>query len=136
MPIRIARRVLPSTLAVGGAALLCWAIGAGVPAAAQARRDFSVSAHKYSYNVEGSSKPEIRVQEGDLVHITFSADDIPHSFSIEDDHYRIMRRAEPGKPVTFDFLADKPGTFTFRCTLRTDDRCREIVGSLFVAPKK
>ena len=128
MPIRIARRVLTSTLAVGGAAVLCLGVWRRRADRGPGQRDFSVSAHKYSYKVEGSGTPEIRVQEGDIVRITFSADDIPHSFTIvDDDHYRIMRRAEPGKPVTFEFLADKAGRFTFQCTLRTDDRCRELV---------
>jgi len=122
---------------MAAAVLLCGVFGAGVQTRAQAKRDFSVSAHKYSYKVDGSGTPEIRVQEGDIVRITFSAEDIPHSFTIiDDDHYRIMRRAEPGKPVTFEFLADKAGRFTFQCTLRTDDRCKELSGSLVVVAKK
>jgi len=122
---------------LAAATLIVAALGAGVRAGAQGKKDFSVAAHKYSYTVSGSDKPEIRVQEGDLVRITFSSDDIAHSFTIlNDDHYRIMRRAEPGAPVTFDFLADKGGTFTFQCTLRADERCKEMSGTLFVAAKK
>jgi plastocyanin len=131
------RRLFVTALALGAAALLVGVFGVAVRAKAQSKKDFSVSAHKYSYKVDGSDKPEIRVQEGDLVRITFSSDDIPHSFTIvEDDHYRIMRRAEPGKPVTFEFLADKAGSFTFQCTLRADDRCKELSGTLFVGARK
>jgi heme/copper-type cytochrome/quinol oxidase subunit 2 len=131
------RRRFVIALTVGAAGLLVAAFGFSGRARAQSKKEFSVSAHKYSYKVEGSDKPEIHVQEGDLVRITFSADDIPHSFTIvDDDHYRIMRRAEPGKPVPFEFLADKAGSFTFQCTLRTDERCKELSGTLFVAAKK
>jgi heme/copper-type cytochrome/quinol oxidase subunit 2 len=137
VPTRFSRRLVISTLTFAAAALLFWAFGGGVRAKAQSKKDFSVSAHKYGYKVDGSDKPEIRVQEGDLVRITFSSDDIPHSFTIvEDDHYRIMRRAEPGKPVTFEFVADKAGNFPFQCTLRSDDRCKEMSGTLFVSARK
>ncbi len=68
---------------------------------AQNRRDFSVSARKYSFTVSGADGAEIRVAQDDLVTITFSAEDIPHSFTILGNNpYRIDRRAEPGKPVT------------------------------------
>lgn len=105
----------------------------GVAVVAQSRRDFDVSARKYSYQVSGSSSAEIRVHKNDLVHITFSAEDIPHSFTI-DDPYRIMRRAEPGKPVSFDFRADTAGTFDFYCNLSIDSRCaKELRGKLIVS---
>lgn len=106
---------------------------------AQSKKEFSVSARKYSFQVQGSDRPEIRVREGDLVRITFSSEDIPHSFTVIEDgdqHYRIMKRAEPGRPVTFDFIADKPGNFQFQCTLRADERCKEMVGNLVVEAKK
>jgi hypothetical protein len=106
---------------------------AGVVLVAQSRRDFDVSARKYSYRVSGSNAPEIRVQKNDLVHINFSAEDIPHSFTI-DDPYRIMRRAEPGKPVSFDFRADTPGTFDIYCNLSIDSQCaKELRGKLIVS---
>src|SRR5262245_48245355 len=72
---------------------------------AQGKKDVSVVAHKYAYKVDADG-PEIHVQQDDLVRITFSTEDIPHSFTMEDETYRVMRRAEPGKPVTFEFRAD------------------------------
>jgi heme/copper-type cytochrome/quinol oxidase subunit 2 len=114
-------------LVVGSSALLI----------AQNKRDISVTAKKYSYAVSDASGAEIRVKQNDLVTITLSAQDIAHSFTISDDHYRIDRRAEPGKPVTFSFRADKVGEFEIRCILTVDERCpREMRGKLIVvAPK-
>jgi cytochrome c oxidase subunit II len=98
---------------------------------AQSKRDVTVSAKKY-----GFEPAEIRVQQDDQVMIVFTAEDIPHSFTISDDHYRIDRRAEPGKPATFRILADKPGTFEIRCTLTIDDRClRDMRAKLVVVGK-
>ena len=105
-------------------------------AASQNRRDFTVVARRYSYTVAGSDAAEIRVMQNDLVHITFSTEDIPHSFTIEEAPYRIMRRAEPGKPVSFSFRADQPGRFRFFCNLTADERCRELSGTLIVAPSR
>lgn len=105
-------------------------------AASQTRRDFTVIARRYSYTVVGSDAPEIRVMQNDLVHITFSTEDIPHSFTIEEAPYRIMRRAEPGKPVSFSFRADQPGRFRFFCNLTADERCRELQGTLIVAASR
>jgi heme/copper-type cytochrome/quinol oxidase subunit 2 len=118
------------------AAGLLIAVAAGAGARAQSKKDVAISAHKYGYSVPGNVRPEIHVTQDDLVRITFSADDIPHSFTLEDETYRIMRRAEPGKPVTFEFRADKPGRFPFRCTLTIDERCKEMEGWLIVDPKK
>ena len=70
-----------------------------------------------------------------MVNVVFKADDIAHSFTISDDHYRIDRRAEPGKPESFRFRADKPGTFEIRCTLTIDDRCRDMRAKLVVVGK-
>ena len=104
--------------------------GLAVGVSARSTRDFPVSAHRYGYRIGSASKVEIRVQEGDVVRVTFAADDIPHSFTIEDAPYRIMRKAEPGKPVSFDFRADQPGRFAFFCNLTIDDKCKEMRGTL------
>lgn len=101
---------------------------------AQTKRDISVTGRKYTYVVSDASGPEIRVKLNDMVSITFTAEDIAHSFTIADDHYRIDRRAEPGKPVTFQFRADLEGTFDIKCTLTIDPRCpREMKGKLIVS---
>jgi len=126
--LRILRVGLP-------AAAIAVAVGVGVSAGTQGKKDVAVSAHKYAFKVDGNG-PEIHVQQDDLVRVTFTTDDIPHSFTLEDDPYRIMRRAEPGKPVTFEFRADKVGRFPIRCTLTADDRCKDMQGWLVVEAKK
>lgn len=111
------------------------AIGGPSRLRADGKHEFQVSAHRYAYRVAGIDGPEIHVREGEIVRITFSAEDIPHSLTI-DEPYRISKRAAPGKPVTFEFLADKPGTFDFYCNLALDDRCRkELRGKLVVDPR-
>lgn len=103
---------------------------------AQSRRDFTVTARRYNYQVSGNDAAEIRVMQNDLVQITFSAEDVPHSFTIEEAPYRIMKRAEPGKAVTFTFRADQPGRFRFFCSLTADERCKELQGTLVVEPAR
>lgn len=93
-----------------------------------AKRDFTVDAKKYAF-----TPARIEVEQGDVVRVTLIADDIPHSFTI--DGYRIAKRGEPGKPVTFEFLADHAGTFKFYCNLTIDDGCRKMAGELVVTKK-
>jgi heme/copper-type cytochrome/quinol oxidase subunit 2 len=120
------------------AAILSVLVGGSIVLTAQARRDFDVAARRYSFTVGGSDRAEIRVDQNDLVRVHFHTEDIPHSFTIEDQgasHYRIMRRAEPGKPVSFDFRADTPGRFRFSCTLTIDPKCKEMTGTIIVDPR-
>ena len=89
-------------------------------------RSFSVSARKYAF-----SPSVIEVSQDDLVRITFTTSDIPHSFTL--DKYRIAKRVEPGKSVVFEFRADQPGRFPIYCNLVSDERCKEMKGELVVA---
>ncbi len=135
--------MLRSRLRSGVAALpagvvLMAVAAAGAVVAGQDRHEFDVVARKYAYRVSGSDTAEIRVSQNDLVRITFSTEDIPHSFTIEDtqaSHYRTMKRAEPGKPVSWDFRADSSGRFRFYCSLTIDDGCKKMQGLLIVAPR-
>ena len=119
------------------AALLVAVAVAGLAAAAYAysrqdageSRTFRVVARKYAY-----SEPHIEVRQNDLVKITLEAEDIPHSFTI-DEPYRIAKRAAPGHPVVFEFRADKVGAFEFYCSLKTDDGCRKMKGQLVVTAR-
>jgi len=92
-------------------------------------RKFTVSAHKYAF-----SPARLDVRQDDLVRVTFSTDDIPHSFTI--DKYRIAKRVEPGKPIVFEFRADQPGRFPIYCNLAADDGCRKMIGELIVTGRK
>jgi len=95
----------------------------------QGRKEFALTARRYTF-----SQSRIEVRQDDVLKITLVAEDIPHSFTV--DEYRIAKRAAPGKPVTFEFRADRAGTFPFYCNLTIDDGCREMRGELVVTPRR
>ena len=88
-------------------------------------REFTITGRDHRY-----SPARIEVNKDDLVKITFTAADMPHSFNSE--RYRIAKRAGAGQTVTFEFRADQAGSFDFYCNLKQDDRCREMKGTLVV----
>jgi heme/copper-type cytochrome/quinol oxidase subunit 2 len=92
-----------------------------------AQRAFTVHAKKYAFEPQ-----RIEVQQDDLVKITLISDDIAHSFTIDDDGYRIARRVGDRQTSVFEFRADHPGTFPFYCNLTADERCKEMRGELVV----
>lgn len=92
---------------------------------AQEPRPFAINGEHFAF-----SPAVIEVHKDDLVKVTFTAVDIPHSVTI--DAYRISKRAAAGQSVTFEFRADKPGEFPIYCNLTADDRCREMKGKLVV----
>ena len=109
--------------------LVLAAFGFMVRAQEAGERAFTISAHKYAF-----TPARIDVRQDDLVRVTFSTDDIPHSFTI--DKYRIAKRVEPGKPIVFEFRADQPGRFPIYCNLTADDGCRKMIGELVVTGRK
>ena len=88
-------------------------------------REFSVTGQNHAF-----SPAVIEVQKDDLVKITFTANDMAHSFTNE--KYRISKRAGAGQTVTFEFRADQPGESEFYCNLSADERCRNMKGRLVV----
>jgi hypothetical protein len=78
---------------------------------------FSVSAHRYAF-----------------VKIELRTADIAHSLTIDD--YRIAKRVGPGQPVTFEFRADRAGTFPYYCNLQGEDGCRQMRGVFVVKPRR
>jgi heme/copper-type cytochrome/quinol oxidase subunit 2 len=115
--------------ATAGLVLALAVFGLLVRAQEGSERAFTVSAHKYAF-----TPGRIEVRQDDLVRVTFSTDDIPHSFTI--DKYRIAKRVEPGKPIVFEFRADQPGRFPIYCNLTADEGCRKMIGELVVAGRK
>jgi plastocyanin len=110
--------------------LACFAFAAvafvGLSAREQGQiREFQVIGRDFAF-----SPARLEVQKDDVVKITFTAADMPHSFT--SDHYRIAKRAGAGQSVTFEFRTDQTGTFDFYCNLSHDERCRNMKGQLVV----
>ncbi len=57
----------------------------------------------------------IRVRKGQHVRLLITAVDVPHGFGLPG--YNIYRTLPVGEAVTVDFIAEKPGTFAFFCTV-------------------
>jgi heme/copper-type cytochrome/quinol oxidase subunit 2 len=92
-------------------------------------RPFSITAHRYAFD-----PPRIEVNQDDLVKIELRTADIAHSLTI--DAYRIAKRVGLGQPVTFEFRADRAGTFPYYCNLQIEDGCRQMRGELVVRPRR
>lgn len=103
------------------------------PAAAQTQgpteRPFSLAARRYAF-----TPARIEVFQDDLVKIELRTEDIAHSLTIDD--YRIAKRVGPGQPVSFEFRAERVGTFPFYCDLQNEDGCRKMRGELVVKPRR
>lgn len=87
-------------------------------------REFTVRGDRFAF-----SPSRIEVQQNDVVKITFTAVDMPHSFTM-DGGYRIAKRAGAGQAVTFEFRAT--GNERFYCNLTQDERCKDMHGELVV----
>ncbi|MBM3781243.1 MAG: hypothetical protein FJW29_06155 [Acidobacteria bacterium] len=93
--------------------------------AARNRRDFTMVARDHKFIPD-----RLEVAQDDLVRVTITAEDQPYSFAI--DAYRIVKRIPAGGTTTFEFRADRVGTFQFYCALTADDACRAMTGTLTV----
>lgn len=89
------------------------------------RREFTITAGNHRF-----SPDRIDVSQDDLVTITLRAEDQAYSFAI--DAYRIVKRVGGGQTITFEFRADRPGTFSFYCNLTSDEACADMKGTLVV----
>src|SRR5262245_41671487 len=92
------------------------------------RRDVTIVARDFQFIPN-----RIEVVQDELVRITLTSEGRPHSFAI--DAYRIVKRAGAGQTIVFDFRADQAGTFTFYCNLTSVPQCKDMKGTLVVAPK-
>jgi nitrous-oxide reductase len=91
-------------------------------------RPFVITAQRYHF-----TPARIEVYENDLVRVELHTADIAHSLTIDD--YRISKRVGPGHAVTFEFRAERAGTYPFYCDLKNEDGCRAMRGELVVKPR-
>lgn len=86
-------------------------------------REFTIRGDQFTF-----TPTRIEVQKDDIVKVTFTAVDMPHSFTA--DEYRIAKRANAGQTVTFEFRAS--GNGRFYCNLAQDERCKGMHGEIVV----
>ncbi len=72
----------------------------------------------------------IRVQQGSKLVIDFVSRDASHSFDLK--AYRIKVKLPEGSETRFEFVADKVGTFRWRCGRPCGDGCAKMTGKLIV----
>jgi cytochrome c oxidase subunit 2 len=88
-------------------------------------REFAITARRFEF-----SPSTITVNKGDKVKITITSTDVPHGFSIEE--YGIDEKLNPNEPVVVEFIADKAGTFTYRCSVPCGAGHAAMSGTLIV----
>jgi len=93
------------------------------------RPEFTLVGRNYRY-----SPDRLEVTQNDLVSLTIRSEDLAYSFAI--DEYRIVRRVPAGGSTTFEFHADRPGTFRFYSNLTSDSGHEEMQGQLVVRPAR
>ena len=92
------------------------------------RPAFTLVARNFRY-----SPDRLAVSQDDLVKLTIRSEDVAYSFAI--DEYRIVRRVPAGGTTTFEFRADRPGTFRFYSNLTGDTAHADMQGQLIVKPR-
>lgn len=86
---------------------------------------FDVVADNFSF-----SPSELKVHKGDTVKINFLSKDVTHGLNITE--YKVNVISPVGESVTTSFVADKVGTFSFRCSVYCGSGHKAMIGSLVV----
>jgi cytochrome c oxidase subunit 2 len=89
------------------------------------RREFTVTAKEFHF-----TPARIEVGRNDLVKLTVRSEDGAYSLTI--DAYRISKKVPAGGSTTFEFLADRAGTFPYYSNLTSDSRHSQMRGELVV----
>jgi heme/copper-type cytochrome/quinol oxidase subunit 2 len=96
-----------------------------VPAPTPQERNFRIDARQFAY-----SPSELKVNPGDTVTIQLVSTDVVHGLYL--DGYDISVEADPGQTKTLSFIANKPGSFRFRCNITCGAMHPFMIGKLTV----
>lgn len=96
-----------------------------VPAIVPQARTFRIDAGQFSY-----SPSELKVNAGDMVTLELVSTDVVHGLYV--DSYDISVEADPGQAKILSFIADKPGSFRFRCNVTCGAMHPFMIGKLTV----
>ena len=130
MTMTLTRRTAWLFLVAAGAALVAGPFVIPLFAQDQApnRPAFTIVAKGFRYSPE-----RIEVTQDDLVKLTVRSEDLAYGFAI--DEYRIVKRIPAGGSTTFEFRADRAGTFRFYSNLTSDSGHSQMRGELVVHAK-
>jgi heme/copper-type cytochrome/quinol oxidase subunit 2 len=96
-----------------------------VPPATPQERTFTIDARQYAY-----FPSELQINQGDNVTIRLISTDVVHGLYV--DGYDISVEADPGQTATLTFIADKAGSFRFRCNVTCGAMHPFMIGKLNV----
>jgi heme/copper-type cytochrome/quinol oxidase subunit 2 len=96
-----------------------------VPSIAPQERTFQIDARQFAY-----SPSELTVNPGDKVIIQLISNDVVHGLYI--DGYGVSIEADPGQTATLTFIANKSGSFRFRCNVICGAMHPFMIGKLTV----
>lgn len=99
-----------------------------VASVAQMRR-IDINARQFAYE-----PATLTVQRGDT--ITFHLESLDATHGLFVDGYNVNIQAEPGKSAEVTFVADKEGTFKFRCSVSCGTLHPFMIGELNVEPNE
>jgi len=88
-------------------------------------RAFRIEARQFAY-----SPSELKVNLGDTITLEFVSTDVVHGLYV--DGYDISVESDPGQTKTLSFVADKPGSFRFRCNVTCGAMHPFMIGNLSV----
>jgi heme/copper-type cytochrome/quinol oxidase subunit 2 len=96
-----------------------------VPPIAPRERAFRIEARQFAY-----APSQLSVNRGDMVTIQLMSTDVVHGLYI--DGYGVSVEGDPGQTVAITFIADKPGSFRFRCNVTCGAMHPFMIGKLTV----
>ncbi len=88
-------------------------------------RIFRIEARQFAY-----SPSELKVNTGDTVTLELVSNDVVHGLYL--DGYGLSVEADPGQTQTLTFVADKTGSFRFRCNVTCGAMHPFMIGKLTV----
>jgi len=92
-------------------------------------RDIDIIASRFKFVPE-----MLQVTEGDRVRLTLRSTDTEHGFSIKKMNVRVAV-PKTGEPVTVEFVAERPGTYEFKCSEYCGSGHGRMKGQLVVSPR-
>ena len=92
-------------------------------------RIFRIEARQFAY-----SPSDLRVNPGDKVTLQIVSTDVVHGLYV--DGYDISAEADPGQTATLTFVANKPGSFRFRCNVTCGAMHPFMIGKLTVGTNR